>query len=63
MLLLLLSAAVYFVSLATAPVQQLIAMIEGAEGLSPLVLPTQLVLRESTGPANAIIREELRSTP
>jgi LacI family transcriptional regulator len=31
-------------------VQRLIALIEGAEEVSPLILPTQLVVRNSTGP-------------
>jgi LacI family transcriptional regulator len=32
-------------------VQRLVSMIEGAEEVSPLVLPTQLIVRKSTGPA------------
>ena len=32
-------------------VQRLVAMIEGAEEASPLIVPTQLVVRQSTGPA------------
>ncbi len=31
-------------------VQRLIALIEGREDVSPLIVPTQLVVRESTGP-------------
>jgi DNA-binding LacI/PurR family transcriptional regulator len=31
-------------------VQRLIALIEGREDLSPLIVPTQLIARESTGP-------------
>ncbi|HEY4385412.1 MAG TPA: LacI family DNA-binding transcriptional regulator [Ktedonobacteraceae bacterium] len=34
-------------------VQRLIALIEGCEGVSPLIMPTQLVVRESTGPVSA----------
>jgi DNA-binding LacI/PurR family transcriptional regulator len=34
-------------------VQRLIALIEGREEVSPLIMPTQLVVRESTGPVSA----------
>ncbi len=32
-------------------VQRLVAMVEGTEEASPLIVPTQLVVRKSTGPA------------
>ena len=32
-------------------VRRLIDLIEGTEEVSPLILPTQLVVRQSTGPA------------
>ncbi|GAC1399782.1 MAG: LacI family DNA-binding transcriptional regulator [Ktedonobacteraceae bacterium] len=32
-------------------VQQLVAMVEGTEEVSPLIVPTQLVVRKSSGPA------------
>ena len=32
-------------------VQRLVAMVEGKEEVSPLIVPTQLVMRQSTGPA------------
>lgn len=38
------------VAMGRGAVQQIIAMIEGAEEPSPLVLPTQLVVRQSTAP-------------
>lgn len=37
------------VAMAHGAVQRLIAMIEGTEVVSPLILPTQLVVRKSTG--------------
>ncbi|HLI07638.1 MAG TPA: LacI family DNA-binding transcriptional regulator [Ktedonobacteraceae bacterium] len=41
------------VAMGRGAVQQLIAMIEEKEEISPLVLPTQLVVRNSTGPVPA----------
>ncbi len=38
------------VAMGRGAVQRLIAMIEGTEEASPLILPTQLVVRKSTGP-------------
>ena len=38
------------VAMGRRAVQQLIAMIEGTEEASPLILPTQLIVRKSTGP-------------
>jgi LacI family transcriptional regulator len=32
-------------------VQRLIELIEGREEVTPLILPTELVIRQSTGPA------------
>jgi LacI family transcriptional regulator len=40
------------VAMGRGAVQRLVAMIEGAEEASPLILPTQLVVRKSTGPAS-----------
>jgi len=39
------------VAMGRGAVQRLVAMIEGTEETSPLILPTQLVVRKSTGPA------------
>jgi LacI family transcriptional regulator len=39
------------VAMGRGAVQRLIAMIEGTEEATPLILPTQLVVRKSTGPA------------
>ena len=39
------------VAMGRGAVQRLIAMIEGTEEASPLILPTQLIVRRSTGPA------------
>ena len=38
------------VAMGRGAVQRLIAMIEGTEEASPLILPTQLIVRKSTGP-------------
>jgi len=38
------------VAMGREAVHRLIAMIEGTEEVSPLILPTQLVVRKSTGP-------------
>lgn len=39
------------VAMARGAVRLLVAMIEGTEEASPLIIPTQLVVRKSTGPA------------
>lgn len=39
------------VAMGQGAVQRLIALIEGTRDVSPLILPTQLVVRQSTGPA------------
>jgi DNA-binding LacI/PurR family transcriptional regulator len=39
------------VAIGRGAVQRLVAMVEGAEEASPLIVPTQLVVRNSTGPA------------
>jgi LacI family transcriptional regulator len=39
------------VAMGRGAVQRLVAMIEGTEETSPLILPTRLVVRKSTGPA------------
>jgi len=44
------------VAMGRGAVQRLVAMIEGTEEPSPLILPTQLVVRKSTGP----VPKELR---
>jgi LacI family transcriptional regulator len=36
--------------------QQLVAMVEGTEEATPLIVPTQLVVRKSTGPAPEEVR-------
>jgi DNA-binding LacI/PurR family transcriptional regulator len=38
------------VAIGRGAVQRLVAMIEGAEETSPLIVPTQLIVRKSTGP-------------
>ncbi|HEX6477811.1 MAG TPA: LacI family DNA-binding transcriptional regulator [Ktedonobacteraceae bacterium] len=38
------------VAMGRGAVQRLVAMVEGTEEASPLILPTQLVVRKSTGP-------------
>jgi LacI family transcriptional regulator len=38
------------VAMGRRAVQRLVAMVEGTEAASPLILPTQLVVRKSTGP-------------
>ena len=40
------------VSIGRGAVQRLVAMVEGTEEASPLIVPTQLVVRKSTGPAS-----------
>jgi LacI family transcriptional regulator len=39
------------VAIGRGAVQRLVAMLEGTEEASPLIVPTQLVVRKSTGPA------------
>jgi DNA-binding LacI/PurR family transcriptional regulator len=39
------------VAMGRGAVQRLVAMVEGTEEASPLIVPTQLVIRQSTGPA------------
>jgi LacI family transcriptional regulator len=39
------------VAMSRGAVQRLVAMIEGTEEAAPLIIPTQLVVRKSTGPA------------
>ena len=39
------------VAIGRGAVQRLVAMVEGTEEASPLIVPTQLVVRKSTGPA------------
>jgi LacI family transcriptional regulator len=39
------------VAMGRGAVQRLVALVEGSGETSPLVLPTQLVVRKSTGPA------------
>ena len=39
------------VAMGSGAVQLLVAMIEGRGEVSPLILPTQLIVRKSTGPA------------
>jgi len=39
------------VAIGRGAVQRLVAMVEGTEEASPLIIPTQLVVRKSTGPA------------
>jgi DNA-binding LacI/PurR family transcriptional regulator len=39
------------VAMGRGAVQRLIAMIEGTQEAAPLIIPTQLVVRKSTGPA------------
>jgi LacI family transcriptional regulator len=41
------------VAMARGAVQRLVALIEGAEEVSPVVVPTQLIVRESTGVARS----------
>ncbi len=41
------------IAMGRGAVQRLVAMVEGTEEASPLILPTQLVVRQSTGPARA----------
>ncbi len=38
------------VAMGRGAVQRLVALVEGTEEVSPLILPTQLVVRKSTGP-------------
>jgi len=38
------------VAMGRGAVERLVALIEGAEEVSPLVLPTQLIIRKSTAP-------------
>jgi LacI family transcriptional regulator/LacI family purine nucleotide synthesis repressor len=39
------------VALGRGAVQRLVAMIEGTEEATPLMIPTELIVRKSTGPA------------